>query len=114
MRDCYDKFHHNGAWDSQGDCLEDPWMEPSLVELKHRVHVMVDAEVRWKEERMQFEGDSAGGGQSSVAPVGRPNSRNSVTVGLGGTVVPKVGSVIAKVAQSSGVRGVLAKAVSKV
>jgi hypothetical protein len=36
MRDCYDQHLHYGGWRSKGNSLEDPWMEPSIIELRQK------------------------------------------------------------------------------
>lgn len=46
MRDCYDTFHRKGDWPGYGDPLEDPWMDPSSVELALRMHTHVEEEFR--------------------------------------------------------------------
>lgn len=58
MRDCYDVFHHKGEWSAQGDCLEDPWLEPSIVELKHRMHCHAEGEVRKSNEKSDILDDA--------------------------------------------------------
>jgi len=44
MRDCFDSKQTSGRWDGRGDCLDDPWMEPSLGELRHRLVAHIDIE----------------------------------------------------------------------
>ncbi|CAK9036429.1 ATP-dependent DNA helicase hus2/rqh1, partial [Durusdinium trenchii] len=44
MRDCFDEKQRHGRWSGSGDCLRDPWMEPSIVELRQRLIAHVDAE----------------------------------------------------------------------
>eukprot|EP00434_Breviolum_minutum_P017216 symbB.v1.2.015197.t1/scaffold1129.1/size136302/5 len=44
MRDCFDEKQKHGRWNGSGDCLRDPWMEPSIVELRQRLIAHVDAE----------------------------------------------------------------------
>ncbi|CAJ1381316.1 unnamed protein product [Effrenium voratum] len=46
MRDCFDEHQQHGRWSGSGDCLRDPWMEPSIVELKQRLVAHLDAESR--------------------------------------------------------------------
>jgi len=46
MRDCFDQHLHLGGWRRSGDCLEDPWMEPCIVELRQRVRSNVDTEMQ--------------------------------------------------------------------
>merc|ERR1719262_2053167 len=51
MRDCYDQFHQKGDWNGHGDCMEDPWLEPNFVELKHRMHCHAEGEVKLQQEK---------------------------------------------------------------
>lgn len=44
MRDCFDEKQRHGRWSGSGDCLRDPWMETSIVELRQRLLAHVDAE----------------------------------------------------------------------
>eukprot|EP00440_Ansanella_granifera_P028997 gb/GFBE01031500.1/.p1 GENE.gb/GFBE01031500.1/~~gb/GFBE01031500.1/.p1 ORF type:complete len:1157 (+),score=242.02 gb/GFBE01031500.1/:1-3471(+) len=44
MRDCFDEKQSAGRWEGRGDCLRDPWMEPSIVELRHRLVAHIDVE----------------------------------------------------------------------
>eukprot|EP00913_Durusdinium_trenchii_P021798 g20481.t1 len=49
MRDCYDTFCSKGRWTGKGDPLEDPWMDPSTVELIVQMHKSVEEQLRIEE-----------------------------------------------------------------
>jgi len=42
MRDCFDTKQTSGRWEGHGDCLDDPWMEPSIPELQRRLVAHID------------------------------------------------------------------------
>ena len=51
MRDCYDLFYSDEEWPGQGDPLEDPWLEPSSVDIALRAHVLTEEELQRQEDR---------------------------------------------------------------
>jgi hypothetical protein len=92
MRDCYES-HTAGRWDGRGDCLRDPWMEPSIIELRHRLVSHIDAEsqrMSSKESKLHVKPAEAPSQQRN----GSKNSSTSMTSlaasGLQTKRIPKV------------------------
>jgi hypothetical protein len=54
MRDCFDKFHRTGEWLDRSDPLEDPWMDPSAINLRLRMHTAQEDIVRRYDERVSL------------------------------------------------------------
>ncbi|CAK8999181.1 unnamed protein product [Durusdinium trenchii] len=73
MRDCYDTFCSKGRWTGKGDPLEDPWMDPSTVELIVQMHKSVEEQLRIEELRQSLlsskleNGNKTGAGDRSQA-----------------------------------------------
>lgn len=109
MRDCYES-HTVGRWDGLGDCLRDPWMEPSIIELRHRLVSHIDAESQRmlsKESKLHVKPAEAPSQQRN----GSKNSSTSMT-SLAASVLHT--QRIAKVQQPSIVRKSLVDASRKV
>eukprot|EP00931_Biecheleriopsis_adriatica_P023848 TRINITY_DN14980_c0_g1_i1.p1 TRINITY_DN14980_c0_g1~~TRINITY_DN14980_c0_g1_i1.p1 ORF type:complete len:1119 (+),score=240.91 TRINITY_DN14980_c0_g1_i1:87-3443(+) len=68
MRDCFDEKQNLGRWEGRGDCLRDPWMEPSITELRHRLVAHIDKESQRR---------SIGGSLASIRAVA-PGSRHGI------------------------------------
>ena len=47
----YDTFCSKGRWTGKGDPLEDPWMDPSTVELTLQMHQSAEKQLRLEELR---------------------------------------------------------------
>ena len=54
MRDCYDTFCSKGRWNGKGDPLEDPWLDPSTVELTLQMHSTAEEQLRLEELRQNL------------------------------------------------------------
>lgn len=54
MRDCYDTFCSKGRWNGKGDPLEDPWLDPSTVELTLQMHSTAEEQLRIEELRQSL------------------------------------------------------------
>eukprot|EP00747_Dinoflagellata_sp_TGD_P066318 gnl/TRDRNA2_/TRDRNA2_154749_c0_seq1.p1 gnl/TRDRNA2_/TRDRNA2_154749_c0~~gnl/TRDRNA2_/TRDRNA2_154749_c0_seq1.p1 ORF type:complete len:1034 (-),score=214.84 gnl/TRDRNA2_/TRDRNA2_154749_c0_seq1:274-3291(-) len=57
MRDAYEHFHRKGEWEHHGNCLEDPWLEPSFVELNLKMHTHAEDELQKREDRHNIMSD---------------------------------------------------------
>lgn len=51
MRDCYHVFQRQGEWPGRGDALEDPWMDPTAMELGLRMQIVAEDEIRRLDEQ---------------------------------------------------------------
>lgn len=51
MRDCYDDFTKTGVFVGRGDPLEDPWLDPSTVELILEMRLQAETELQRQDKR---------------------------------------------------------------
>mmetsp|Transcript_105405 Transcript_105405/g.187452 ORF Transcript_105405/g.187452 Transcript_105405/m.187452 type:complete len:955 (+) Transcript_105405:23-2887(+) len=126
MRDCYDAFSRNGSWKGRGDPLQDPWIDPSTVELSLKMHASAEEELQREDLRSALLGSEEQSvqarpktaGRSGAVPVASSqgslrkgqggSSKRSLLNGLGGaTVSSEAGSV----GSSSALRGITDRSV---
>lgn len=84
MRDCYDTFCSKGRWNGKGDPLEDPWLDPSTVELTLQMHSTAEEQLRIEELRQNLltsdlstsrQGEGPRSGHASAAPSRQSSKR---------------------------------------
>ncbi|CAJ1406591.1 unnamed protein product [Effrenium voratum] len=77
MRDCYDSWCSQGLWTGKGDPLEDPWLDPSTVELTLQMHKSVEEQLRREEMRHSLGSklEELRHGGIGESPVSGPRSR---------------------------------------
>eukprot|EP00933_Yihiella_yeosuensis_P045776 TRINITY_DN4119_c0_g3_i1.p1 TRINITY_DN4119_c0_g3~~TRINITY_DN4119_c0_g3_i1.p1 ORF type:complete len:1259 (+),score=239.54 TRINITY_DN4119_c0_g3_i1:38-3814(+) len=76
MRDSYCSYTRRGFWKGKGNPLEDPWLDPSTVELSLQMHQKAEAELQREDLRLSLLGQTSAESKSERLHSSRSPSRS--------------------------------------